>query len=378
MSDSILEDSWYFLQRQRIDVSIGHLTASPSVDNVYDSTLKVPPPVRIVLKSCSPLWAVALAATYIYHCITTAEEEVEHIWSRRISLGSILYLLPRYLPIINYAVAFPNAWKEPGGHYGLKTCTLLHILYWGTYNLAISRIYRCLPAVLTLCIYALSGGGKLSGILLSMVYIGFAASILGIYVMKVVTGSYDAAFDSLFSALGYVCLREPRDLGSSNKTGVATGVLWLSWKVGRYVYNCTFRNRSSVSETEPLFDSLNPEGRECLLPSDVRSISVLSFSSGLYKNCFQYLFLAPVLSTALLLNLRKAESPTTQAVVSKLVFGGDTQSGGSRDEFGSSLAQDEEQMPPGDGNNTSNDIEKSITTEESHTAPTVPYRSSHA
>jgi len=55
---------------------------------------------------------VAFVMALLYDYLLTFGEEVEFVWQQRMSLGKILFLLNRYIPMIDLVVVM-NSWTNP-------------------------------------------------------------------------------------------------------------------------------------------------------------------------------------------------------------------------------------------------------------------------
>jgi len=113
------------------------------------------------------VWAVDYIATLDY--------EVEYMWPLKLNLVSVLFMLTRYLPIIDMSLTM---YIQHAGGMTVPLCSLLgHLYVWLLYAaMAIAE------GLLTLRVWALYGKGRILSVFLLAVYGGaFAASGAKIY-----------------------------------------------------------------------------------------------------------------------------------------------------------------------------------------------------
>ncbi|KAJ3524355.1 hypothetical protein NMY22_g11037 [Coprinellus aureogranulatus] len=253
-------------------------------------------------------FGMGLVSVYVYHCLVTMDEEVRLIWSKSFTVGKSLYLLTKYSPIAVYGLQISMFTFSPSG-YGYRTCKSIRVLEsvttFVTLASADGMFWLDLPTrippearfkgCIILCIYALLGAKRKYAWFLGVLFWVFAipmlvlSCIFGFRTLGVVRERHH-----IYSILGDACIY--RISGSLEYPMALVSLYLASTLVIRILYALS---------------------------------TILFFKDGGYNYIYRILwvvaerfdtFLAPILSAALILNLRVIDNPSSKAVISALVF----------------------------------------------------------
>ncbi|KAF5335800.1 hypothetical protein D9611_009617 [Ephemerocybe angulata] len=264
-------------------------------------------------------------AIYVYHYVTTFDDEVAKIWPQMWRAGKVLFMVTRYVPLVYIATTLLDGYRV----YTVlppKACSGL----WLGGQIATWIMIWSSEVVLLLCLHALLGARRRYLMMILAVYVGLT---IGVHVPRIKwleQKSYSPPIGPLDEGLGYACTwgnavtpasRRARTLTnyvnlakSAWMSALTLGVLYVRFRAQRgslikiirrdsafYTFSLTAirLGNAATAASKPMPGAYN-------VPNAV----------------FTYLqnMVAPIVACQLLLNMQKTSDPGVRSVVSTILF----------------------------------------------------------
>ncbi|KAJ3522567.1 hypothetical protein NMY22_g11840 [Coprinellus aureogranulatus] len=314
------------------DPFCAEMTAQTGLDAYRASTTSDVQTIDIELNQfLTSRTTVATAVAYVYHCLTTIDVEVSMIWAKKWTIGKATYLAVRYVPLIPFAGVVVKSSRTPA-FLSFGTCVGLN----NTFAVGGALAVACSEFSLSFCIYALFGAKRKSLCLVGFVYLGFTVPVFVLLGLQILNeGSLELEFYRVRLAM----LEGPCPIGwaeSMDRLATIT-YLYLAGSVVNAALGMIVVVRRYRRQANSLLNSIRRDGgtyffASCLLRFIYTLFTAIGNSvnaSGSADDVFSLLgnvvlcidlVAAPILSTGMLLNMRKIDDPGTKPIISSLMF----------------------------------------------------------